>query len=260
MPARTLVYMRELERLQRRAERPARLLSFCKASALAAVALMCLAIGALAVRYYTMAPEVSKTVASWGDAGEGFAQIAQHLNDPKKGTIMMLDQDVGAAKSLIIHADLVARHEQQQLDTWDDRGTIIFNNANGTLTDLRGVLTAGKGTLDQATETLKIINDPKTGLHVVLVDADGVIKDLGTLTPDVQRAVKGLADTSEQTAGIGTHLNATTGDLQHALHPILNPDPCTTRACKFKRDLKALKAVGPGAEGLYYLIQIFSGF
>lgn len=260
MSARTLVYMRELERLQRRAERPARVLSFCKAVALASVALMCLAIGAVAVRYYLMAPEVSKTVASWGDAGEGFAQIAQHLNDPKKGTIMMLDQDVGAAKSLIIHADLVARHEQQQLNTWDDRGALLFDNANGAITDLRGVLTSGKGTLDEATATLKIVNDPKRGLRVLLMNANGTISDLGELTPEVQRALKGIADTSEQTAGIGTHLNATTGDLQHALHPILNPDPCTTRGCKIKRDLAKLKVAGPTAEGIYYLIQIFRDF
>ncbi len=191
-----------------------------------------------------------------GNAGEGFAQTAQYLNDPDKGTIMMLNQDVDSAKSLITHADLVARHEQQQLNIWDDRGTLLFNNTNGALTDLRGVFTAGQGTLDQATETLKIINDPKTGLHIVLVDADGVIKDLGTLTPDLKRAMKGVADTSEQTAGISTHLNATTGDLQHALHPILNPEPCKTRSCRIWRDLKELKAVGPGAEGLYYLIQI----
>lgn len=193
-------------------------------------------------------------------AGAGLTQTAQYLNDPDKGTIKMIDEDAGAAKSLIIHADLVARHEQQQLNTWDARGTELFNNANGAVTDLRGVFTSGKATLDQATETLKIINDPKTGLRVVLEHTDGTIQDLGSLTPDIKRATKGLADTSEQTAGIGQHLNATTGDLQHALHPILNPDPCTTRGCKIKRDLAKLKVAGPTAEGLYYLIQIFKDF
>lgn len=57
-----------------------------------------------------------------GDAGAGLAQTAGKLNG-KHGTIAMLDEDVGAGKSLIVHADLVARHEQQQLTVWDARGS-----------------------------------------------------------------------------------------------------------------------------------------
>ena len=91
----------------------------------------------------------------------------------------------------------------------------------------------------------------------MLTDADGALRAFESTAPDVQRAIKGLADTTQQTAAIGANLNATTHDLQVALHPILNPDPCKTRGCKIKRDLSAAKSIGPGAEGLYYLIQIF---
>ena len=198
-----------------------------------------------------------------GDAGAGFAQTAAQLNDPRKGTIKMLNEDVGATKSLIVHADLVTRHEQQQLDTWDARGAQLFSNANGAITDLRGTInastgaiadlrttiTASTGTLNETTATLRAAGP-------AITDLDGLIRSFAATAPDVQRAVKGIADTSQQTAAIGTNLNATTHDLQVALHPILNPEPCATRGCKIKRALSAAKAAGPGAEGIYYLIEV----
>ena len=70
-------------------------------------------------------------------------------------------------------------------------------------------------------------------------------------------AIDGLTVLEQHASGVATNIEATTGDLQVRLHPILNPAPCQTRGCRFKRDLGAVKAVGPGAEGLYYLIQVF---
>jgi len=166
-------------------------------------------------------------VDKFGDAGAGLAQTTAHLNAPH-GTIAMIDEDAGASKSLIIHADLVARHEQQQLNTWDERGTALFDNANGAVTDLRATINAGTKTEDAATETL--------------TQTTATVADLRTMLPDLKRAMDNTADLTQHTDGIAKNVEATTGDLQAKLHPILNPAPCTTRMCKFKRDLSALKS------------------
>ena len=126
---------------------------------------------------------------------------------------------------------------------------IKVNASTGAIADLRTTITASTGTLNETTATLRAAGP-------AITDLDGLIRSFAATAPDVQRAVKGIADTSQQTAAIGTNLNATTHDLQVALHPILNPEPCATRGCKIKRALSAAKAAGPGAEGIYYLIEV----
>ena len=143
-----------------------------------------------------------------GDAGTGLAQTAAKLNG-KHGTIAMLNEDVGASKSLIIHADLVARHEHQSLSTWDQRGSALFNNVDGAVTDLRGTFNATAGTATAATEliaestdTVRILNDPRKGLPATLNNANGVANDLRALTPELQRTATASANTMEHVNGI----------------------------------------------------------
>lgn len=152
-------------------------------------------------------------VDRFGDAGAGLAQTAAKLNG-KHGTIAMLDEDAGASKSLIIHADLVARHEQQSLNTWDRRTTELFNNVNGGVTDLRGTVKAATGTanaatglLSESTDTVRTLNDPRTGLPATLGNANGAVTDLRKLTPELKRTATASANTME-------HVNGITGDGQ----------------------------------------------
>ncbi len=100
-----------------------------------------------------LARHIIVAVDRLGDAGAGLAETAAKLNGPH-GTIAMADEDAGAAKSLIVHGDLVARHEQQQLTAWDERGTVLFANLNGGVSDLRTTITAAAGTARAATATL----------------------------------------------------------------------------------------------------------
>lgn len=58
-------------------------------------------------------------------------KILDKIGEPKNGTIAEVDKTILGVKSLIVHTDLVARHEDQQLTTWDDRGTTLFANVNG---------------------------------------------------------------------------------------------------------------------------------
>ena len=103
-----------------------------------------------------------------GDAATGIEQTTAALSG-KHGTIAMVDEDAGAAKSLIVHADLVARHEQQSLNAWDTNGTVLFNNINGTVTDLRGTVNASTDLVKAATQTAQIMNN---GLPVTLAEVN----------------------------------------------------------------------------------------
>lgn len=162
----------------------------------------------------------------WGNAGAGLTQTTAKLNG-KHGTIAMADEDIGAAKSTIIHADLVARHEQQQLTVWDERGSDLFNNFNGGLTDLRATIRAGQGTEDAATrlvdelrKTTAIVNDPDKGIQPTLTEVAGTAKDIHAMTPDAARAIKGTADVAENTAGITSDTHKVTTHFEQRIdHP-----------------------------------------
>ncbi len=122
-------------------------------------------------------------VDKFGDAGAGIAQTAAKLNGPH-GTIAMMDEDAGAAKSLIVHGDLVARHEQQQLQTWDTRGDVLFTNLNGGVTDLRTSLNAVTGTANAATGTLNEGQRTLAAFQPLLGHSDATVADMDALLKD----------------------------------------------------------------------------
>jgi hypothetical protein len=62
------------------------------------------------------------------------------VNDPHKGSLMMFNQDLGVARSLMIHADLATRTVQQAstneiryLDQWNVQLTDTFKGINATV-------------------------------------------------------------------------------------------------------------------------------
>jgi hypothetical protein len=156
---------------------------------------------------FGIARHVIVAVDHIGDAGAGIAQTAGKLNGPD-GTIAMADEDIGAAKSLIIHADLVARHEQQSLKTWDARGNEFFANINGGITDLRGTINASKKTVDAGTQlvlelrkTAQAVNDPEKGLPPILAESGAAVRDARAVVPEVKRTATATANMMEENAG-----------------------------------------------------------
>jgi hypothetical protein len=122
-------------------------------------------------------------VDKFGDAGSGLSETTAKLNGPH-GTITMMDEDVGAAKSLIIHADLAARHEQQQLTTWDARGATLFSNLDGGVTDLRTTVNAAAQTANAATATLSEGQRTLAALQPVLGQSSATVADFDALLKD----------------------------------------------------------------------------
>lgn len=177
------------------------------------------------------------------DAGLAVSQTAQHLNAPH-GTIAMIDEDAGATKSLIVHADLVARHEQQSMSTWDNDARDLFTNANGAVTDLRGTANAATTALQGVPPVL----DGAT--HAVkTMDAAAGHLDAAINAPEVVDATKHLDSAIGHTDGI-------LGDFQTRLHPILNPDPCKTKKCKLESAAGKATSAGGFAEAVYYLMEL----
>ena len=149
-------------------------------------------------------------VWEWGGVGQSFRvgspalvqkmdKILDRVGDPKNGTIAEIDKTIVGTKSLIVHADLVARHEQQQLDVWDARGTTLFNNVNGTITDARSTIKQSTQTMAEATTAIKAVESVPTHLNEV---ADQVRASLIPL-PDT---LKGLTNASNGFASVAVEM------------------------------------------------------
>jgi hypothetical protein len=139
------------------------------------------------------------------------------------GTIAMADEDIGAMKSLIVHADLVARHEQQQLSTYDAYGAQLLADfhtlagKSGTAIDtIAGTANAAIGTLGQATATLeegqRTIASAQPLLAQLTANGASLQATTDTLNDTLKR--KAVGEMLDNLAGVTSHGNAIAGDFQ----------------------------------------------
>jgi hypothetical protein len=143
-----------------------------------------------------------------GDAGMSITQTAAKLNGPH-GTIAMTDEDVGAAKSLIIHADLVARHEQQSLGAMDAGASEITQNLNATVLDLRKTILTANGTAAAAGDTLRAAQPALGALAATENAATRSLNDLDARIDDPR-----VGDLLESLRSGVTSANAITADAR----------------------------------------------
>src|SRR5271166_4668360 len=105
---------------------------------------------------------LSRALDAWGAGGSqtfiGLNTTLQRLNGPH-GTLTMADEDIGALKSMLVHFDLVARHEQQQLVTYDGYAAQLVSHLNGTLDAAQRAAGSVSGTAQAATAALGTAND-----------------------------------------------------------------------------------------------------
>jgi hypothetical protein len=141
----------------------------------------------------------TENIAKLGAAADGINATTARLNGPH-GTLTMLDDDIGAAKSLIVHADLVARHEQQQLGKLDSQEDTLF-------ADLHGMAAAGTGAALQATVDLQTAND------TILAGKAGV-QSFTLAGQDLDETVKGLQPTVRDLAGMMENTRQITADTR----------------------------------------------
>jgi hypothetical protein len=134
-------------------------------------------------------------------------KILDRIGEPKNGTIAELDKTILGVKSLVVHTDLVARHEQQQLTTWDTYGEMLFNNVNGVVSDVRG-------TVKQATLTLAEAQKAIAEVETVPAHLNPVADNLAKALVPVPSTLQGLSSVSaEMAAYIHGPLTGLTGNL-----------------------------------------------
>ena len=148
-------------------------------------------------------------LAKLGTAADGISATTARLNGPH-GTLTMMDEDVGTLKSLLIHADLVARHEQQQLNKLDSQEETLFEDAHK-------ILITGAGALAQAQTDLQTAKGTIGSLTEAVNEAKATEEDFHTLVPDMKRLTKGMADTSEHTAVITDNTAKVTTHFEQAI-------------------------------------------
>jgi len=167
------------------------------------------------------------------------------------GTITMLNKDLGATKSLIVHADLVARHEQQQLGVLDAQERQIAADVHQTMTNLSGAASALAGTAHSASATIQTAQTTIQGLQPVLVSANAAVAKLGGSADSVTRFMQSreLAATLSNVRGTTANLDASTRDFEVKFHAFLFPAKCKTLGCKMKRNvwpiIKGISAISP---------------
>jgi hypothetical protein len=144
----------------------------------------------------------------------------------KNGTIAMADEDIGAMKSLIVHADLVARHEQQQLSTYDAYGAQLFadlhstaRKLSGTADSLSGTAQALTGTANAATATLQTTGTTIAAFQPILSHTDSAVAGLNARINDPH--VTSLITHLE---GMSTSGDKMLVDAQWKTHQLLHPD------------------------------------
>jgi len=173
---------------------------------------VCFAVLVTAGSVAAVAYRACAALEQWGGAGTSTRQAAirldaalARLNAPH-GTIAMADEDLGAIKSLVVHGDLVARHEQQQLGKIDGYAAEIVSELRAATTSVTLAATAGKESAQAATLAIGTANVAIAGvvpLEGQLVqtakDAD---QSLVSLTPPVRALLASSGDVTANAAAI----------------------------------------------------------
>ena len=116
-------------------------------------------------------------------------KILDKIGEPKNGTIAEVDKTILGVKSLIVHTDLVSRHEDQQLTTWDDRGTTLFANVNGGISDARA-------TVKQSTLALSEVQKAIAEVETVPSHINGVADQVKISLIPLPATLQGLTNAS----------------------------------------------------------------
>ena|ERR1700677_803993 len=107
---------------------------------------------------------LSVALDSWGSGGAqtfaGLNTTLDALNRPCNtgkpcGTLANINKTLNGIDSTVVHVDLVARHEQQQLGTIDGYAADLDRNLQSVAASLSGAANAGRDTAQAATGTLK---------------------------------------------------------------------------------------------------------
>jgi hypothetical protein len=171
---------------------------------------------------HKLEPEISTTLTGVNNTTAKVGAALDTVNDPHKGTLMMLNQDIGATRSLITHADLAARTLQQSalkeskyLDTWDREVTTTLGNVNSTVIVAKDSLTKLTDHTDEAVDNVtRLLQASTTTIgngNKLLISANDLVTN-----PDI---TKTLANTQKGSASLAGMADETATYWHGVLHP-----------------------------------------
>jgi hypothetical protein len=128
-------------------------------------------------------------------------KILDKIGEPKNGTIAEVDKTILGVKSLIVHTDLVARHEEQQLALWDTRGTLLFDNANGGISDIRSTVKQSTATLAEAQQAIKSVETIPSHIN-------GLADQVTIALVPVPSTLQGLTNASNGFANVSSEMSS----------------------------------------------------
>ena len=179
-------------------------------------------------------------------------KILDKIGEPKNGTIAEVDKTILGVKSLVVHTDLVARHEEQQLTTWDDRGTVLFSNVNGAISGARSTIRQSTLTLQEATRAIAQVETVPEHLNPVLDNTAELANSVNEFASDKKTAELRDALTAELVSLHSFTDKATVleGDVHSYIKPYDGNHPRRHEAWEFTKGSLGLGSqVG---EALYY--------
>jgi chromosome segregation ATPase len=155
-----------------------------------------------------------------------------HIEKHLSNTLLKLNDEREELHRLTLEAGLTAmearkasKKEAEYLDTWNTEITQTLTSVNATLQAAQASISSMSTVSDAAVSTLKATQQTVTSLQTPILSANQAltaatasIKDLDKLLQDPQ-----FATTIAHTDATMSHVDATTADVQQAVHSYLHP-------------------------------------
>lgn len=198
------------------------------------------------------------------DAHKTAANVNRTLElvNGKTGTIVELNKSLVDLKNLMARSDVTLKMEQASIKQFNAQIGDTLTATNDVLASLKktsDVTAQSESQIAASTSTTVSALQPQiTKLGDAITAVTDATKSANTTLKSVNDLVANpvIVSTLKHADSTVSHVDGITRDFQHALHPILNPDPCKTKGCRVKRAFKSILGAASAGEGLYYTGQI----
>jgi len=177
------------------------------------------------------------------------------------GTLCNVDKLANSVHDLAVTTQLQVHNSTQLVQA--TTGTLTQGAAdlhrtadalNQQLQAIGPLLQSLKTSSDQIPPTMQKLQASLDPVPQLVRDADTTVKNINARVEDPSNA-----ELQKALALNATQLALIEGDFYARLHPLLNPDPCTTRSCKVKASFGKVSATFPLLEAVYDMQRIWAG-
>jgi uncharacterized phage infection (PIP) family protein YhgE len=149
-------------------------------------------------------------------------------------TLVKTNQVLDDAHRVLLEAGLTAMEarkasakESAYLDKWNDGISTTLGNTNRVLISLAttsdGIRDSQAAIAQQTVGTLKTAQSTIAGIQPVTAELTGTLENLKKTTADIDTLVPPLTELANNSASAMGHIDATTADVQQAVHSYFHP-------------------------------------